>query len=168
MNAREFFYKVVKPTVTEFTLDGNDLRRAILACIVLKHATEHVFVERALAQSTPSNEKTALKCARDQQSKYWDSHSSDSSFNAVENIANASKHARLVKTGYSLQLVHLSDPAGLYLDDGFLDNDFMTWSSQVMAHATTPGHPSPPDVELKTAIESVMMKIQTDFPELAP
>ena len=79
-NAADFLASTVKPTVDEFLASPHDVRRARLAAIVLYHMADYV----ALESNTPLKEV----CSR--------ATASCSDFPLVRDVANATKHAKLV------------------------------------------------------------------------
>jgi len=89
--AKEFFTLMVEPTVTEFIQYPHDIRRALLAAMVLNHMADHVALE-----GITSTDRHAMNC---QVKKIRESMlATCPEFQLIQDIADATKHAKLSKT----------------------------------------------------------------------
>ncbi len=87
-NSKEYFSLMVEPTVNEFISAPHDLRRGLLAALVLNHMVDHLAQENELATDrSKMNER--VKAKRD------DILSACNEFQFIWDIADSIKHAKL-------------------------------------------------------------------------
>jgi hypothetical protein len=79
---------MVEPTVTEFIQSPHDIRRGLLAAMVLNHMADHVALE-----GFPSSDRYSMDCLV---KKIRDSMlTTCPEFKFIQDIADATKHAKL-------------------------------------------------------------------------
>jgi hypothetical protein len=78
----EWFYRVVmQPTVTEFLAHPDDMRRGVLAALVVSHIAEHYFEARKPIQGS-ANTQAFRQSLRDENGAY----------RLIADVADATKH----------------------------------------------------------------------------
>jgi hypothetical protein len=82
MNAQGYFDAVVMPTYEEFQQDRSNLRRALLAALVIYHVLDYVNADRGGTKGKLAvlQKQTGERCA---------------AFKGVEALANGTKHVKL-------------------------------------------------------------------------
>lgn len=86
--AKEFLQLVVEPTVREFMDAPHEIRRGLLAALVLNHLTDHVAMENCLSTDRKvmdidlNNVKNKMRATCDD-------------FQFIQDVADATKHAKL-------------------------------------------------------------------------
>lgn len=89
MTDAEFFVRIVVPTVEEFARNPGDVRRGVLACIVLQSMADHYVANRLVdpGMSKAQKRRRLEKFNEDLREK-------DKAFAKVGDVANGTKHAR--------------------------------------------------------------------------
>jgi len=101
MTDAEFFARIVVPTVEEFSKDPGDVRRGVLACIVLQSMADHYVAHRLVDPGMTRAQK------RRKIEKFNESlREKDKAFAKVIDVANGTKHAR-----QEFVDLHLENPA---------------------------------------------------------
>ena len=86
--AKEFFTLMVEPTVKEFIQSPHDLRRGLLAAMVLNHMTDHFAMEN-FSETDPASMRKQLNKVRE------DIHRIHPDFQFIQNVSDATKHSKL-------------------------------------------------------------------------
>lgn len=86
--AKDFFGLMVEPTVTEFTKSPYDLRRGLLAALVLHHMVDYLAVENAT-----STDRKSLKDLLHSKRKHIIEKCPE--FEFIRDVADATKHCKL-------------------------------------------------------------------------
>lgn len=100
--SKEFLELIVEPTVTEFIQSPYDLRRGLLAAIVLTHMADHIAQE-----GKPAGERPVM----DERVANWRTKILDicPNFCLVQDVANATKHAKRSTSKHGAHYVPSSD-----------------------------------------------------------
>lgn len=85
---QEFLCLLVEPTVKEFMDAPYDIRRALLAALVLNHLTDHVAMENCDSTDRNVMAKHLDRVRNDMRASCPD-------FQFIQDVANATKHAKL-------------------------------------------------------------------------
>lgn len=102
----QFFNEMVEPTVAEFMADKSDLRRGLLACLMVAAMTEHHFYAHPEIEGSIGAYKGAV---RDFQS------GGNFAVGLIAEVANGTKHVTgwRGRLGYDDAQVHQLNTAGL-------------------------------------------------------
>ncbi|ACB28425.1 hypothetical protein [Methylobacterium radiotolerans] len=109
--ARDYYDRIVRPTVQDFQSSNTDVRLGMLACMVLLHTVDHVYQNR---ETDPEAANVAV-------GRFNRTHSDRSEdpgsigYAVVRGFANASKHARLtgrdLNQGFGSRDFHIASPS---------------------------------------------------------
>lgn len=148
-SAQKFLTLMVEPTVNDFINSPHDIRRGLLAALVLNHLTDHVAMENC-----HSTDRSQMNSALDRVRE--DMHASCSDFKFIQDVADATKHAKLsvpknpnIPVRELLKSEQLSSTPGLF-DAPFGEGVFL---ESVIVYATLNDGSTKP---LLPAIESVL------------
>jgi len=86
--AKEFLQLVVEPTVREFIDAPHDIRRGLLAALVLNHLTDHVAMENCHSTDRKVMDVDLNKIRNKMREACQD-------FQFIQDVADATKHAKL-------------------------------------------------------------------------
>lgn len=86
--AKEFLTLMVEPTVSEFINTPHDIRRGLLAAMLLNHLTDHVAMENC-----HTTDRKLMSDEVDRVRKTM--HASCPEFQFIQDVADATKHAKL-------------------------------------------------------------------------
>ena len=86
--AKEFFELIVEPTVTEFIQSPYDLRRGLLAAMVLSHVADHIAQEGFPATNRKTMDRRVDDCRNKMLAICLD-------FQLIHDVCDATKHAKL-------------------------------------------------------------------------
>lgn len=150
-NAAHFWATIASPTLAEFSANPADVRRAVLASVVVHHASEHAFVDRKGAED-----------AGEAQVRYWQQQSSPA-FRIVAAAATAAKHGTRRRDAYSFAEIHRKPPAVAGEAECGLSELGDTVGS-VMAQSDVGASDL---IDLHQALEAVVAQLSADFPELS-
>jgi len=98
VDGREFFNEIVLPTVEEFSCNPGDIRRGVLACLVLYSLADHYFHANS---SDPQRVNLCTSAGNFRKSL----RQSNWAFNQIALIANGTKHV-----GKEFRDLHLAAP----------------------------------------------------------
>ncbi len=155
ISPHRYFKAVVEPTVREALAGPRNIRKAIVAAVMLYHLPEHALAVRHTT-------KRALKEAVE---AYRDATDNTAGFTMLRKVAFAAKHGRVDSAdGYILDKIWYAPPAVLgrmVLGRSFLGDT--TGGVVAAVHAD----PASPMVKVHKALETAMARYLADFPELA-
>ena len=86
--AKEFLELVVEPTVREFVEAPHDMRRGLLAALVLNHLTDHVAMENCHSTDRKIMDVDLNKVRNKMRE-------ANQEFQFIQDVADATKHAKL-------------------------------------------------------------------------
>lgn len=147
--AKEFLQLVVEPTVREFMDAPHDIRRGLLAALVLNHLTDHVAMEnchstdRKVMDADLNNVKNKMRAACQD-------------FQFIQDVADATKHAKLsVSKNPNIPVRDVRSFEQLSSTPGFFDAPFGegAFAEGVVVYATLPDGSTKP---LLPAINAVL------------
>lgn len=90
-NAKDFYTLVVEPTVNEFIDAPNNIRRGLLAVLVLNHMIDHLAQENETASDRRAMDKRVKEVRNEILVQCPD-------FQFIWDMADSTKHAKLAKT----------------------------------------------------------------------
>ena len=162
--AREYYDRIVRPTVQEFFADHDNPRLGMLACMALLHTVDHVYHNRI---ADPKKAEKAVTVFNDRQSEIGAEGVTGTGtlgYAAVHAFANASKHARLtrakLKPGFGSKDFEVVAPAfadEMVVGESFIGDEIGGVTILWDQHQA---------VNLREAVEHTMRVLEVEFHEL--
>jgi hypothetical protein len=159
ITAREYYQKIVVPTVDEFLAKNENLRLAMLACMASLHVVDYVFHNRC--DNPKEADELVHACCEELATRNY-------AFFVVRTIGLAAKHCKLKKDGFVVNARYLpADTIAWARSQSGLSSDtiegvYVDWRDPEDHPKNKKGRV----VSMTAALKATRAFLEKEFPEL--